>query len=499
VTKAYGATLALDHVDFQALAGKVNVLLGENGAGKSTLMKILAGEVVPDSGHIACFGAPVRFRSPREARQCGIALIHQELSLFPALNVADNIFAGREYGWAGLVDNHRHVELAVDILARLDPRINPRMRAGALAVGQQQVVEIAKALAHDARVVIMDEPTSALSNAEVDALFGIIRELASRNVAVIYISHRMDEIFRIGDVFVVFRDGRCIASAASRDVDMNWVSETMLGSKQREALRRMTKGRPQRQSPGVAHVLEVENLSLANPDAQRLLLNKASFGLRAGEVLGVYGLLGAGKTELAESIAGLRPEATGVCRIEGEEVGEGVSARIKAGIAFVPEDRQRQAVVPTGTVSENIMLSSLESVTSAGIVSPRAEKSVVGRMIAGLSIRAASGAQSIMTLSGGNQQKTVVARALLNKPRVLVLDEPTRGIDVGAKAEMFQIMRHLASEGLAVLFCSSELSEIMAVSDRIMAMSRGEVRGIFETSEVEETDIIKASANDRTV
>ena len=496
VTKAYGATLALDNVDFRAVAGRVTVLLGENGAGKSTLMRVLAGETIPDSGRIIARGTPVRFRSPRDARHYGIALIHQELSLFPDLSVAANIFAGREHRRGAVIDDRKHLALATQILARLDRRIDPRVMARSLSVGQQQVVEIAKALVHDARVVIMDEPTSALSNAEVDALFAIIRDLTSRNVAVIYISHRMDEIFRIGDDLVVFRDGRRVASAVARDVNMEWISERMLGSKERVALRQMGAARTPRRAQSAAVALEVENVTLAHPDAQRLLLDDVSFRLEAGEVLGVYGLLGAGKTELAETVAGLRPTALGTCRVAGVAAGPGPAARIKAGIAFVPEDRQRQALFPAATVSQNIALTGLANLATAGVISARREDDAVRGMIRDLSIRVRSGAASIMSLSGGNQQKTIIARALLIKPRVLVLDEPTRGIDVGAKAEIFNIMRRLAGEGLAVFFSSSELPEIMAVSDRILVLSRGRVRAIFNAGEATEDDIIRSSADD---
>ncbi len=495
VTKAYGPVLALDHVDFQAYAGQVNVLLGENGAGKSTLMRILAGETQPDSGHIVCGGHPVRFRSPRDARQHGVAIIHQELSLFPFLTVADNIFAGHEHRRAGLLDDRRHRARAAEILARLDERIDPRAKAGALAVGQQQVVEIAKALAHDARVLIMDEPTSALSNAEVEALFSVIRELIRHDVAVVYISHRMDEIFRIGNKITVFRDGRRVAAAEARDVGMNWVSETMLGSQQRAALAHMNADRAERAKPAAETVLEVEGLSLASPDAARLLLGNVSFRLNAGEVLGVYGLLGAGKTELAESIAGLRPDASGICRMGGVALAEGVPARIAAGIAFVPEDRQRQALVPTSSVSDNMVLSSLDRLSSGGVISRRREDETAQTMIADLSIRVGSASQPILSLSGGNQQKVIIARALLTRPRLLILDEPTRGIDVGAKAEIFRIMRRLADTGLAILFVSSELPEIMAVSDRILVLSRGEVSGLFDRAAVEEADITRASVH----
>jgi len=492
VTKAFGATLALDNVDFQAVRGEVTVLLGENGAGKSTLMKILAGEFAPDSGAVAVAGERVRFRSPRDARQHGIALIHQELSLFPALRVADNIFAGLELGRAGLIDNRRHAALARDILARLDRRIDPAARVDGLAVGQQQIVEIAKALALDARVVIMDEPTSALSNAEVDSLFDVIRDLKRRHVAIIYISHRMDEIFRIADSLVVFRDGRRVASALARDVDLNWISENMLGSKQREALQRMTAAHAFEQA-GTRPVLEVEHVSLASAESERLLLEDVSLSLKAGEILGVYGLLGAGKTELAETVAGLRPDATGVCRIDGRAVAALPASRIAAGVAFVPEDRQRQALVPTASISHNVTLSSLKSLATAGVVSKNRERSAVDRMIKALAIKVGAPSASIQSLSGGNQQKAVIARALLTEPKALVLDEPTRGIDVGAKAEIFGLMRKQAAAGLGVLFCSSELPEILAVSDRVLVLSRGRVCGLYSGPGIRESDVVKAS------
>lgn len=498
ITKAYGANLVLDGVDFQVFVGKVNVLLGENGAGKSTMMKIFAGEIAPDSGHIARAGKILRFRSPRDAQQHGVALIHQELSLFPALTVADNIFAGRELRRAGLVDDRRQIARARAILTQLDPRIDPNAPVGNLAVGQQQVIEIAKALVADARVVIMDEPTSALSNSEVDALFDIIQDLKRRQVAVIYISHRMDEIFRIGDHLVVLRDGRRVAAAAASDVDMNWISDNMLGSQQREALQGLTKSRRPSGRAGPV-VLKVEGLSLANAGTERLLLNNVSLELRGGEILGLYGLLGAGKTEIAESIAGLRSEAVGCCSLCGVPVAPTPAARIEAGLAFVPEDRQRQALVPTATVGENITLSSLGAYAVLGVVITLREARAVWRSIAELAIKVKAVGQSVLSLSGGNQQKAIIARALLTVPKALILDEPTRGIDVGAKAEIFKLMRRLADEGLAVLFSSSELPEILAVSDRVIVLSRGEIRAVFEGPHLNEGDIIRASVNDTPV
>lgn len=491
ITKAYGATLALDQVDFEAKAGEATVLLGENGAGKSTLMKILAGEVAPDGGHILFRGQRVRLSSPREARRLGVALIHQELSLFPALSVADNIFVGREHARAGLIDTQRQEKLASEILARLDPRINPTARADTLAVGQQQIVEIAKALVGDARVIIMDEPTSALSNAEVDALFSIIRDLKRRNVAIIYISHRMDEIFRVADVLVVFRDGRRVASAPAAEANLDWINYNMLGSKQREALRHRAEARTHEAE--AKPILEIEGASLASADTERLLLDDVSFNLRPGEILGVYGLLGAGKTELAETIAGLRPNAVGQCRIAGKAIANTPAARIAAGVAFVPEDRQRQALVPTASVSHNITLSGVAKLAQAGIISARRELLVVNQMVRALSIKLSHPGASIQSLSGGNQQKVIIGRALMTSPKVLILDEPTRGVDVGAKAEIFNLMRGKAEAGLAVMFSSSELPEILAVSDRILVLSRGRLRAVFSREKVTEVDVVKAS------
>ena len=327
ITKGFGGIRALEGVDFEAQYGKVNVLLGENGAGKSTLMKILAGEVAPDDGRILRDGIDVRFHSPRDAQAHGVALIHQELSVFPAMTVADNLFAGNERRRAGLVDTRLQNDVASTILARLGQRIDPRALVNTLAVGQQQLVEIAKALSQDSRVLIMDEPTSALSNAEVDALFGVIRELTASGVAIIYISHRMDEIFRIGDILTVFRDGRTVASAPAADVDMGWIHARMLGSRQREALETAQPNPRRTKDREAVPALEVRDLSVADGKVDRLCLDGVSFRLRRGEVLGVFGLLGAGKTELAEAIAGHLPDYRGTVRLGGRVLTGGVPAR----------------------------------------------------------------------------------------------------------------------------------------------------------------------------
>ena len=493
ITKGFGGIRALEGVDFEAHYAKVNVLLGENGAGKSTLMKILAGEITPDAGRILRDGVEVRFHSPRDAQAHGVALIHQELSVFPTMTVADNLFAGNERRRAGLVDARRQNEVASRILARLGQRIDPRALVSSLAVGQQQLVEIAKALSQDSRVLIMDEPTSALSNAEVDALFGVIRDLVATGVAIIYISHRMDEIFRIGDILTVFRDGRTVASAPAAEVDMGWIHARMLGSRQRAALETVQPNRKHAPRAEAGSALEVEGLSVADGKADRLCLDDVSFTLKRGEVLGVFGLLGAGKTELAEAIAGHRADYRGTVRLGGRVLSGGVPARLRAGIAMVPEDRGRDAVVRTTTVADNMLLSSFGAVARSGMVDHGRVAATVSRMVASLGIRVGSSEQLLTSLSGGNQQKTIIARALLTKPNVLILDEPTRGIDVGAKAEVYSIMRELADQGLAVLFASSELPELMGVTNRILVLSRGRVYGTFDTHAVSENEILQAS------
>ena len=369
ITKGFGGIRALEGVDFAAYYGKVNVLLGENGAGKSTLMKILAGEISPDEGRIVYDGVDVRFQSPRDAQAQGVALIHQELSVFPAMTVADNLFVGNEKRRAGLVDTGLQNEIASKILARLGQRIDPRCLVGTLTVGQQQLIEIAKALALNSRILIMDEPTSALSNAEVDALFDVIRDLVAAGVAIIYISHRMDEIFRIGDILTVFRDGRSVASRPAADVDMAWIHGKMLGSRQREALETTQPRRQRDEASDAIPALEVVELSVADGNADRLCLDRVSVTLKRAEVLGVFGLLGAGKTELAEAIAGHRPDYHGSIRLAGKTLTGSVPARLRAGIAMVPEDRGRDAVVRTTTVADNMLLSSFGAVSRHGIVS----------------------------------------------------------------------------------------------------------------------------------
>ncbi len=488
VTKIFGGTVALDSVDFNVYRGAVNVLIGENGAGKSTLMKILAGVEQPTGGKLILEGQEVSFRSSREAAKHGVGMIFQELNLFPNLSVTENIFTAREITTPMKVINQKAQEHTTrDLLTRLEHPIDPNTPVGDLPIGMQQIVEIAKALAGNARILIMDEPTSALSQAEVAILFKVIRDLKEEGVSIIYISHKLEELMQIGDYITVLRDGRLIAEAPVAEVNVPWIIQKMVG--------RETKAHFQNKPHEVeSDLLHVEGLTLAKPGGKGLLLDNVSLSLRAGEMLGVYGLMGAGRTELLESLIGVRPEARGSIRLAGKECsGRKISERIRQGLVLVPEDRQRAGLVQTLSVGSNMTLASLRSFTTGFVLSTLKERLNVKRMIGQLSIKVFSPNQLITALSGGNQQKVVVGKALLTSPKVLLLDEPTRGIDVGAKADMFAIMSDLAAKGLGILFVSSELMEVLAMSDRILVMSKGKITGEFTRREATEEALVAAS------
>jgi erythritol transport system ATP-binding protein len=489
VTKVFSGTVALDKVDFNVYRGQVNVLIGENGAGKSTLMKILAGVEQPTSGRLLLEGKEVSFKSSRDAARYGIGMIFQELNLFPNLSITENIFTARELTTPiKLIDERAQERIARDLLARLEHPLDPATLVADLPIGMQQIVEIAKALARDARILIMDEPTSALSQAEVAVLFKVIRDLKERGVAIIYISHKLEELLQIGDHITVLRDGHLIAEAPVGAVDVPWIIQKMVGRETRTLFRN--------EAHAVENeILHVEGLTLPKPGGKGLVLDSVSFTLRAGEILGIYGLMGAGRTELLESLIGLRSEALGSVRLEGKElIGRPISARIHAGLVLVPEDRQRAGLVQTLSVSSNMTLASLRTFTRGFFLSELRERLNVKRMIEKLSIKLSNPNQLITSLSGGNQQKVVVGKALLTTPKVLLLDEPTRGIDVGAKADMFGIMSDLAAQGLGVLFVSSELVEVLAMADRILVMSKGKISGEFSRAAATEEALVAASA-----
>lgn len=487
ITKSFDGIRALDGVTFRARTGEINVLVGENGAGKSTLMKILSGAEQPGSGQILYQGAPVAFPSSWDAIRQGIGVIHQELSLMPNLNIAENIFAGREPRRAGLfVDTAAERRRSAALLDRLGQDLSPATLVGGLPVGQQQLVEIAKALAGDLRVLIMDEPTSALSTAEVDVLFQVIRELRQGGLTIIYISHRLEELRQIGDSVTVLRDGHVIASRPLKQASTSWIAEQMVGRELGDLPSR------DEAAPG-REALRVTGLS-ASSDAGTPI-HDIALSLAVGEIVGIYGLLGAGRTELLEVLAGSRPPSAGEILVGGHpSSAAGVAARLARGVVLVPEDRQRDGVVATLPVRDNILLSSLRQLLRRGLISRPLSNSLAAGQVDALRIKVPSLSAPISALSGGNQQKVLIARALLTEPKVLLLDEPSRGIDVGAKGEIFRIMRDLSRQGMAVLFTSSDLGEVLSVSDRILVMAGGQMSGQFSAVEATEGALARAAS-----
>lgn len=489
ITKRFAGITALDDVSLEFHQGKVNALIGENGAGKSTLVKILAGVYADFEGEIIYDNEPVRFSNPREAQEKGIAIIHQELNLIPQLSVTENIFLGREMttSWSFL-DGQGMRSRTQELLDKLHLHVDPDTPVSELKVGQQQVVEIAKALLTDSEVIIMDEPTSAISENEVEVLFGIIENLRKEGKAIVYISHKLDELFRIADAYVVLRDGRFAGSGRMTETNTDGLIRLMAG-------RNITALKKERVPPGKT-LLSVRNLSLKHPSkANANLLKNISFDLRKGEILGVYGLMGAGRTELLETIFGLHSRnATGRIYVEGGEIAFRSSAEaIVAGLALVPEDRKKDGLVLNMDIKNNISLASLKRMESYGLLDDAKETALAERYIRELQVKTPSGKQTTQNLSGGNQQKVVLAKWLASNPKVLMLDEPTRGIDVNAKNEIYKLIIQLAEKGLGLIVVSSEIPEIMALSDRILTISEGAVTGEFKAGHATEDQLLKAS------
>jgi erythritol transport system ATP-binding protein len=487
VSMQYPGTLALDNVTFSLPRGAVAALIGENGAGKSTLVKILAGIAQPTCGSLFLDGAEVQFRSVRDADEHGIGIIHQELNLCPNLSVAENIFLGREISSKGVLNKREQERQAAKLLERLEHPISPQTPVGELPLGQQQIVEIAKALARDIRVLMMDEPTSALSASEIEVLFRVIRDLKSRGVAIVYISHRLEELLGIADTISVLRDGRMVAEADAAGTDVRWIVEQMTGRPAGAVT-----------APEIAatgeRLMAVDSVSLTS-ESGRALLRDVSLGVRAGEVLGIYGLMGAGRTELLECIMGLHPEMTGSILLDSKRLDTMDTARrIASGLAMVPEDRQAAGLVQSLSVLANMTMSSLGQWSRGPWLSPAEERDAGSRMAANLRIKTPGLGANIGSLSGGNQQKVVMAKCLLTEPRVLLLDEPTRGVDVGAKREIHGIVRRMAASGMAVVLVSSELEEIRSVADRIVVMSRGRVSAEFQAGEASEDALALAAS-----
>jgi len=487
VSKQYPGTLALDQVTFRLHGGTVSALIGENGAGKSTLVKILAGIERPTSGSLLLDGRPVVFRSVRDADANGIGIIHQELNLCPNLSVAENIHLARELSRHGVLQKRKQEAAARHLLERLEHPIDPRTPVGDLPLGQQQIVEIAKALARDVRVLMMDEPTSALSASEIGILFRIIRDLKTRGVAIVYVSHRLEELLGIADSVSVLRDGRIVAEAAAGDVDTRWIVERMTG-------RASEVFQPPAPITTNEERLSVERVSLTAASG-RSLLRDISCGVRSGEVLGIYGLMGAGRTELLECLMGLHPEVAGSVYLDSKKLDRmSTAARIRLGLAMAPEDRQTAGLVQSLSVLANMTISGLGRFVRGFWLSHSAEMEAASGMAMDLRIKAAGLQQSIMSLSGGNQQKVVIGKCLLTEPRVLLLDEPTRGVDVGAKREIHAIVRRLAASGMAIVLVSSELEEMRATADRILVLSRGALTAEFTAAEATDDALARAAS-----
>lgn len=488
IGKRFTGVIALRDVSMQLRPSRVTAIIGENGAGKSTLMKILSGVYPEYEGRILLNGEEVRFANPKEAREKGISIIHQELNLIPDLSITENIFLGRELTdrW-GLLNKKAMRERTAALLQRLKLNVSPDTPIRELKVGQQQVVEIAKALLLESQVIIMDEPTSAISEAEVEILYGIIERLRAEGKIIAYISHKLDELFRIADDFVVLRDGQVTETGTMKGIDHDAIVRKMVG-------RDIVKLQHHRTQPDSAEaLLSVDALCWQAGDKQ--LLKDIRFSLRRGEVLGIFGLMGAGRTELLECILGLHAgEHTGEMRLEGKRL-DNRSPRdaIRAGIVLVPEDRKKDGLIPGLDVKTNISLSNLRSLCRKGILNNQAERSLAEHYKDSLRIKTPNLEQQVRKLSGGNQQKVILARCLATNPKVLMLDEPTRGIDVNAKNEIYKLILELAERSLGIIVVSSELPEILTVSDRILVLCEGRISGAFPRATANEDDILKAA------
>ncbi|WP_233872079.1 sugar ABC transporter ATP-binding protein [Paraburkholderia adhaesiva] len=491
LSKRFPGVRALHDVQFELMAGEVHALMGENGAGKSTLMKILAGVYTRDSGDIVYDGQTVAFQNPREAQSAGIGIIHQELQLMNHLSVAQNMFIGREprKRFGVFLDEDKLNAQAHDILERMHVKIDPRAVVGTLTVAKQQMVEIAKALSFDSRVLIMDEPTSALNDAEIAELFRIIRQLKSRGVGVIYISHKMDELKQISDRVTVLRDGEYVATVDTGETSVDTIISMMVG-------RVLTDATPDHRDSGKGEIaLEVKHLN-AGP-----LVRDVSFALHKGEILGFAGLMGAGRTEVARAVFGADPVDSGEIFVSGAKVTiKQPSDAVARGIGYLSEDRKQFGLATGMDVESNIVMSNLGKFLAFNFFLRRAQiRRTAEHFIKLLAIRTPATTQQVRLLSGGNQQKIVVAKWLERDCDVLFFDEPTRGIDVGAKSEIYKLLRALADEGKAIVMISSELPEILRMSDRVVVMCEGRVTGELRASEATQERIMQLATQRETL
>lgn len=496
IEKSFPGVRALDGVSLCVRAGRLLALLGENGAGKSTLMNVLSGVFPPDAGTIRLGGLPdpVRFASPRAAQDRGIGIVHQELNLVPGLSVAENIWLGREPRSAsGLIDYRRlHADTSA-ILARLDLAVAPQALVGDLRVGQQQLVEIGKALSAHARVLILDEPTSSLSAHEVEVLFGVIADLKRDGVGLVYITHKFEELSRLCDDVVILRDGRVVGAAPFRELTRETIVRLMAGRESREVFTKTEV------APG-NELLRAEQLVLPGTGSgRRFLVDHVSLKLRRGEVLGIFGLVGAGRTELLETLFGLHADrASGRLHVGGRPVHfKAPSDAIAAGLGFAPEDRKRDGIVLPMSVAANVSLGSLDRTLRAGFTSATREAEHIRPYLERFRVKTPSLAELIINLSGGNQQKVILAKWLATQPKVLLLDEPTRGIDVNAKREIYAFIDELARSGLGLIVVSSELPEVLALADRVLVMCEGRATAEFTRAEATPERVLQAALPDR--
>jgi rhamnose transport system ATP-binding protein len=480
IAKSFEGVRALKGVCFDLRAGEVHALIGENGAGKSTLIKIIAGAVTADSGTLTIAGRTVAHNSPGVARALGVAAIYQQPSLFPHLTVAENIALALEEGslWRR-IDWQSRRERARILIRRAGASIDPERLVSTLSMPEQQIVEIAKAIGADAKILIMDEPTASLTDREVESLFGVIAELKSHGVGIIYISHRLEEISRIADRITVLRDGEAIATRDARSVDRSELIQLMVG-------RSVNAVFPKRAVPQGDVVLNVRNVS-----SRAAGVNDVTLDVRAGEILGMAGLVGSGRTQLAETLFGLTPADSGEIMISGQGARIASPAdAIHHGIAYVPEDRRKHGIVLEMPIAENTSLADLEAVSHVGLIDFSAENEIAARFVSQLRIKTASIHANAGTLSGGNQQKVALSRWLATEPMILILDEPTQGVDVGSKSEIHSLMCDLAERGLAIVMISSELPEILGMSDRIAVMRDGSIAGILPRAEATQEKIL---------
>ena len=483
IDKSFPGVHALDHVNLELKKGEVHALMGENGAGKSTLMKVLTGIYKKDSGSIVYEGKEVEFKNPREAQDAGIVIVHQELNMLNHLTVAQNIFIGREFMNGKLINDAKMNQAARELFEQLHIDINPKEKMGDLTVGKQQMCEIAKAISHKAKVIIFDEPTAALTESEIEALFKIIRDLKAQGLGIVYISHRMDEIKMITDRVTVMRDGGYVGTLITAESTKDDIINMMVG--------RVIYEDPKTESavkPDAPVVLKVEHLNAGR------MVQDVSFELHKGEILGFSGLMGAGRTETARALFGADPKDSGDIYVNGKkmDIKSPVDA-VKCGIGYLSEDRKRYGIVVGKSVAENSTMADLDEFMSGIFINKKKEAEVAQKYVDLLKTKTPGVDQLVVNLSGGNQQKVVIAKWLVRNCDILIFDEPTRGIDVGAKSEIYQLMNQLAEEGKSIIMISSEMTEILRMSDRIIVMCEGKVTGEIDIAEATQENIMHAA------